>query len=249
MALYLRSGLFLVAFYLNIGIFCLMAVPVMAFPPRWGLPVMRAMALVSDWWLRTICRVRVEIRGRENLPQGGAIVASKHQSAWETIAFLHLVPAPAMVLKRQLGWLPLFGWIAIRFGGLTIDRAGGASALRDMVRRGRDSLADGRQIVIFPEGTRGTPGAPPTYQRGIAALYTGLNAPCVPVALNSGLFWPRRSWLRHPGTIVVEFLPPIPPGLGSRVFLKELESRIEAATNKLLDEARNSAPPPLASST
>ncbi|MHA1525256.1 MAG: lysophospholipid acyltransferase family protein [Alphaproteobacteria bacterium] len=235
--MHIRSGLFLVAFYLNIAVFCIAAVPIMVFPPRWGLPIMRAMALVSDWWLAMICELRVEIRGQENIPQGGAIVASKHQSAWETIAFLHLVPAPAMVLKRQLGWLPLFGWIAVRFGCLTIDRAGGASALRNMVRRARDSVAAGRQIVIFPEGTRGAPGAPPVYQRGIAALYVGLDVPCVPVALNSGLFWPRRTWHRTPGTIIVEFLPPIEPGLGARAFLHEMETRIEAATGRLLAEA------------
>ena len=236
-AIAVRSGLFLVMFYINIAVFCVAAIPILVLPPHWGLPIMRAMALVSDWWLRTICHLKVEIRGLENLTQGGALVASKHQSAWETIAFLHLVPAPAMVLKRQLGWLPLFGWIAIRFGGLTVDRSGGASALRNMVRQARDSVASGRQIVIFPEGTRTAPGAPPAYQRGIAALYAGLDAPCVPVALNSGMFWPRRSWLRHPGTIVVEFLPPIAPGLGSRVFLKELETSIETATARLIEEA------------
>lgn len=229
----LRSALFHLAFYLNMAAFMLVCAPVFVLPRRAGLVCMHAWAATTSWLLAAICGLRFEIRGARHLPRGAALVASKHQSAWETMAFLHIFPDPAMVLKRELLWLPVFGWYAMKFGHLPIDRTGGTSALKRLLGHARTAAADGRQVVIFPEGTRRAPGAPPAYLRGVAALYRDLKLPCVPVALDSGRYWPRRNWLRRPGTIVVEFLEPIPPGLDGKAFMAELQTRIEGAVSRL----------------
>jgi len=211
--------------------------------PRWAAAAcIKAWARANEWLLGAICGLKLEIRGRHNLPAGAALVASKHQSAWETISFLHILPAPAMVLKRELVFLPFFGWYAMKADHLQVDRAAGASALRRLIANARTALAEGRQILIFPEGTRRAPGAPPDYRRGIVALYRDLKVSCVPVALNSGLFWKRRDWKRRPGTIIVEFGEPIPPGLDGKTFLKTLETRIETATNRLVAEGSTQVP-------
>jgi len=215
----------------------IICLPALVLPRRYARLSIRTWARTNEWLLGVICGLKLEIRGRRHLPAGAALVASKHQSAWETISFLHILPAPAMVLKRELLFLPFFGWYAMRANHLQVDRSAGASALRGLIARARTALAEGRQIVIFPEGTRRATGAPPDYRRGIVALYRDLKVACVPVALNSGLFWQRRDWKRRPGTIIVEFCQPIPPGLDGKVFLKTLEDRIEAATDKLVAEA------------
>ena len=141
-------------------------------------------------------------------------------------------------MKRSIRWLPIFGQYTIKTGMIHVDRAGKTAALRALTERAREEVAKGREIIIFPEGTRREPGAPPAYQTGIALLYRTLDVPVVPVALNSGLYWPRRSFLHYPGTIVVEFLPAIPPGLDSRTFLTQLEGAIEPATTRLVAEAK-----------
>jgi 1-acyl-sn-glycerol-3-phosphate acyltransferase len=178
----------------------------------------------------------VEIRGRERIPPGGLLVAAKHQSFLETFALLPLVDDPAFILKRELLWIPLFGWLAWKAGMIPIDRSGGAQALAAMNRRARAEIAAGRQILIFPEGTRRAAGAPPAYKFGVAHLYRAFGVACLPVALNSGLYWPRRQFIRRPGKVVIEILDPIPPGLSRDVFLQELQDRIETASNRLLAE-------------
>ena len=233
----IRSALYQIAFLTNLALFCLAFLPLFVLPRRAGIPVLRLWARSSEWLLATLCGLRFEIRGREHMPTGAALVASKHQSAWETIAFLHILPDPAVVLKKELTWLPLFGWYAVKFGNLALDREGGGSALRRLLRSARAVAEERRPIVIFPEGTRRAPGAPPDYLRGVVALYHSLKVPCVPVALNSGLYWPRRSWRKRPGVIIVEFLPAIEPGLAPRAFLPELQARIETATARLVEEA------------
>lgn len=189
------------------------------------------------WALKVLVGLRFEVRGREYLPDGAAIVAAKHQSAWDTIAINVLLDHPAVVLKRELLQLPVWGWLARRCGMIAVDRAAGSAALRQMVAAAEDRAAVGRQIVIFPQGTRTAPGTRRAYFPGVAALYDKLGLPVVPVALNSGLFWGRRAFTKRPGTIVVEFLPPIPPGLPRRQFLSELEGCIEAASDRLAAEA------------
>jgi 1-acyl-sn-glycerol-3-phosphate acyltransferase len=161
----------------------------------------------------------------------------KHQSAWDTLILPVVLGDPAVVIKRELLWLPFYGWYAARAGSIPIDRRGGAGALRRMVAAARDAAAAARPIVIFPEGTRTPPGQRLTYQPGVAALYQALDLPLVPAAVNSGLYWGRRSFVKRPGRTVLSFLEPIPPGLPRREMMRELESRIEAATAALEREA------------
>jgi 1-acyl-sn-glycerol-3-phosphate acyltransferase len=190
--------------------------------------------------LRVIVGLDYEIRGREKVPPGAILDASKHQSAWETFALLHLFPDPVFILKRELQWIPIFGWFTIKGRMVPVDRRKGAKALVAMAERARIELALQRQLIIFPEGTRRPAGAEPAYKYGVAHLYVAEGVPCVPVALNSGLFWPRRSIRRFPGKVLVEFLDPIPPGLGRDEFFLRLQEVIEAATARLIDEANKS---------
>jgi 1-acyl-sn-glycerol-3-phosphate acyltransferase len=187
--------------------------------------------------LRIIVGLDHEIRGLDRIPRGGCIIAMKHQSAWDTLIPLVVLSDPAAVVKRELLLLPFYGWYATRAGSIGIDRKAGASALRRMIAAARPVAAEGRPIIIFPEGTRVAPGARLPYQPGVAALYQALAVPLVPVAVNSGYFWGRRSFLKRPGRIVLEFLEPIPPGRPRRRVMAELEERVEAATAALLREA------------
>lgn len=187
--------------------------------------------------LRLVVGLRYEVRGLENLPDRPVIIASKHQSAWETV-FFHLVRVDTVIgLKHELTRIPLFGWYLMIARNIRIDRGGAAKALRSLTEGARRAVAEGCSILIFPEGTRTAPGAPPDYKPGVAALYRELNVPVVPVALNSGLFWGRQSFVKRPGTITVEFLEPIEPGLERKAFMALLEQRIETATDRLLAAA------------
>ena len=173
--------------------------------------------------MRVVCNIRVEFRGVEKIPTGPLIVASKHQSMWETLLLPGFFEAPFFVIKRQLNFIPLFGQYLIKTGMVAIDRSEGRRALLSVIRRAAEEVKHGRQFVIFPEGTRTAPGAPPHYKGGVGMVYTECGVPCLPVALNSGLFWPRRTFMRYPGTLVVEFLDPIPPGLKRDEFLARVE--------------------------
>lgn len=204
----------------------------------------RVLSSAVAWWARSVLWVldvlvglTFEVRGLEHRPTGPAIVAAKHQSAWDTIAINVLLAHPAVVLKRELLQLPVWGWLARRCGMIAVDRAAGTSALRGMVAEARKRAGEGRQIVIFPQGTRTAPGTRRGYFPGVAALYDQLGLPVVPIALNSGVFWGRRAFMKRSGTIVVEFLPAIPPGLPRRQFIGELEARIETASDRLAAEA------------
>jgi 1-acyl-sn-glycerol-3-phosphate acyltransferase len=173
----------------------------------------------------------------ERLPEPPFLVASKHQSAWETFALIPLFRDPAFLMKRELFWIPIHGWFSHKFGMIPVDRDKGPAALRNMLHHAKDRIAKGREIIIFPEGTRRPPGAPPAYKTGIVLLYNALDVPCVPVALNSGMFWPRRTWRRKPGTIIVEVLDPIQPGLPKAEFMRRLQVAVEGASDRLMAEA------------
>ena len=233
----LRSLIFLIVFYVNTAVFLLFGSPLLFGPRSWAMAGLRAHARASLWWLRLIVGTKMEVRGLENLPEGAALIAAKHQSAWDTFALIPLFRDPAMVMKAELGHIPFYGWFSPKFEHILVRRDKAAAALRQMVRDARDRAGQGRDIVIFPEGTRRPPGAPPDYKSGVMALYEGLERPCVPVALNSGMFWPRRSILRRPGTIVVEILEPIPPGMPRKEFRSLLIERIETASERLRQEA------------
>jgi 1-acyl-sn-glycerol-3-phosphate acyltransferase len=192
--------------------------------------------------LRFLCGMEWEVRGRERIPEGAAVFACKHQSAWDTMAFYALAADPAYVLKRELLRIPFWGWYAAKTRQIVVDRRAGMRALKDVAAQAKDRLADGRQVVIFPQGTRVSPGAHRPYQPGVFAIYDATDKPVFPVALNSGLFWGRRSFLKHPGTVTIEILEPMPGNMDRKPFTAELEKRIEEASKRLAAEARERFP-------
>jgi 1-acyl-sn-glycerol-3-phosphate acyltransferase len=236
--IYLRSFIFNIVFYINLILFLVIGSPLFFGPRIWAIRGLQAWGASSVWWMKVICGTSMEVRGREHIPQGAALVAGKHQSFWETFAILPLVNDPCMVLKKELTYIPLFGWFIFKFKHIAVERTAGTAALRNLITRAKEEMARNRQIVIMPEGTRKGPDDPPDYKPGAAALYAALNVPCVPFALNAGLFWPRRKFLRYPGTIVVEFLPPIPAGLKRQEFQQKLQDAIETSTRALVAEGR-----------
>jgi 1-acyl-sn-glycerol-3-phosphate acyltransferase len=239
-----RSYLFAVVFYITTALFLVLGSWLLIAPRGWAMAGLKAHAVACVWLLKLITGTGHEVRGRDKLPKGACLVVSKHQSAWDTFALIPLFADPAIVLKDELKWIPLYGWFCVKFEHILVQRDRAASALKAMLRDAKDRAAQGREILIFPEGTRQAPGAAPDYKPGYVALYEGLGLPCVPLALNSGLYWPRRSFARYPGTIIVEFLDPIPPGLSRKAFRETLEARLEAASDRLLLEASRTEPPP-----
>jgi 1-acyl-sn-glycerol-3-phosphate acyltransferase len=234
----LRSIIFNIAFYVNLILFLVLGSVFFITPRKWSIRALQAWARSSLWLLRVICNIHIEVRGLENIPQGAVLVAGKHQSVWETFAVLPYFDDPSIVLKKELTWIPVFGWFAFKFRMIAVERSAASAALRKLLARGVEEIAAGRQIIIMPEGTRQAPDAPPDYKSGAAALYGTLGCTCLPFALNSGLFWPRRKFLRFPGTIILEFLPRIPSGLPRKVFQEHLQTGIETATARLVAEGR-----------
>lgn len=245
--LLLRSLIFALLFYLSTAIFVVGGSFLLFGPRRWAMAGLKAHAIVSLWLLRVIVGTKMEVRGREKLPKAPYLVASKHQSAWDTFALIPIFSDPAMVMKWELTLIPFYGWFSRKFEHVFVRRDRGPAALRQLVHDANERAKAGREIVLFPEGTRRPPGAEPDYKSGAVALYEGLGLQCVPVALNSGLYWPRRELIRYPGTIIVEILDPLPPGLPRKEFKAQLQERIEAAADRLILEAARSAnPPPIA---
>jgi 1-acyl-sn-glycerol-3-phosphate acyltransferase len=234
--LVVRSLIFNVAFYVNIILWMIGILPTLLLPRRTFMRVVRAWARSSLWLLKVLAGTRVEFQGVENIPRGGLMVASKHQSLWETFALMTLFEDPTFVLKRELMRIPVFGWYLRKAGCISVDRTAGSRALVKMNQDARREMAEGRQLLIFPEGTRRQPGAPAAYKYGVAYLYRNLGVPCLTVGLNSGLYWPRRRFVRHPGTIRVELMPPILPGLPREEAFKLIRDRIETSSNRLLAE-------------
>ncbi|MGI9408020.1 MAG: lysophospholipid acyltransferase family protein [Hyphomicrobiaceae bacterium] len=238
----IRSTLFNILFYISTAVILVVGSPLLFGPRSWAMAGLKFHALVSIWLLRWVAGIYLEVRGSRNIPQGAALVASKHQSSWETFGLIPLMPDPAMIMKAELMKIPFYGWFSKKFGMIPIERGRAAVALRNMLTASQERLAGNRQVVIFPEGRRRAPGAAPDYRAGVVKLYEGCDVPCVPVALNTGLFWPRRSFRRFPGTIVVEFLKPIQPGLDRSEFRQTLEVAIEGATGRLIAEALVKSP-------
>lgn len=232
--IWLRSLLFQLAFGLWTTALGIAFLPLLLAPPLWMMRLGTFWSAGTLWLLRCCVGLDYEVRGREHLPPGPALIAMKHQSAWDTFAAPVIFRNPAMVMKRELGWIPFYGWYALKAGMIPIDRSGGAGALKRMVEASEKALAQGRPILIFPEGTRSAVGARVTYQPGTVALYRQLGVPLVPVAVNSGLYWGRRHFLKRPGRITVEILPVIAPGGERRAVLAELERSIETATARLV---------------
>jgi 1-acyl-sn-glycerol-3-phosphate acyltransferase len=230
---WLRAFLFNIAFFGVTALLGVAALPLLLAPRRVVMEFGRFWARCVLVLAKAIVGLDGEIRGLEHLPRGACLIAMKHQSAWDALILPIVLGDPAVVIKRELLWLPFYGWYAGGAGSIAIDRRGGAGALRRMVAAAQRAVAAARPIVIFPEGTRTAPGQRLTYQPGVAALYQALAIPLVPAAVNSGLYWGRRSFVKRPGRIVLAFLEPIPPGLPRRQVMGELETRIEAETAAL----------------
>lgn len=234
----LRSILFTLLFYAWAAVSCMGL--------AWSLPFRRSTVLFFttrylgsvSFLERAVLGLHHEVHGLENLPASGSfLIAAKHQSAWETLKLHLLFNDPGVVLKRELMDVPLWGAFARAMGGIPVDRGSGPKAVAGMVTAARRVAREGRPIVIFPQGTRVAPGAYEPYKAGAGILYDKLKIPVVPMALNSGVFWPRHRWRKRPGCIIVEFLPPIPPGRPRAEMMADLETRLEAATDRLVTAA------------
>ncbi|HYJ35434.1 MAG TPA: lysophospholipid acyltransferase family protein, partial [Rhizomicrobium sp.] len=226
----IRSFLFLVWFLAVTTVLSLLFLPVLILPRGATVWLARVWSRATFFGLKLFAGLDWEIRG--TVPDGPVLVAAKHMSMWDTLALYLALNQPAIVLKRELLRIPFYGWFLAKAAAIPIDRSAGASALRKMSEAARAVLAQGRPILIFPEGTRKKPGAAPDYKPGVAGLYSQLGVDCVPVTLNSGVYW--TGFLKRPGIIVLEFLEPIPPGMKRDAFMTLLESRIETATAALL---------------
>ncbi|PWG02523.1 lysophospholipid acyltransferase family protein [Sphingosinicella humi] len=223
----LRSALFALFFYPGTAGAVFLAFPAALLGREAVIRVTYGWARWHRWCAAWLLGVRVRIEGRP--PRGAALVAAKHQSMFETIEMLLWLDRPAVVLKRELADLPGWGWVARRYGVIPVDRAGGAAALRRMLKAAQAAIAEGRPILIFPEGTRVAPGEQPPLQPGFAGLYRSLGLPVVPVALDSGRIWPKHRFIKRSGTVTVRFLKPISPGLSR----PEIEGAVHAAINEL----------------
>jgi 1-acyl-sn-glycerol-3-phosphate acyltransferase len=237
-SIFLRSLIYNVMFYLLLLLWLIVAIPTFLMPRAAIMTLARLWSRQNTWLLRVVCNVKVEYRGVEKIPKGPLLVASKHQSMWETFALVQRFDQPLYILKRELTRIPFFGWYLMKAGMVSVDRRAGGRALLKMVRQASEEVRRGRQLIIFPEGTRRPVGAPPQYKPGVAQLYASCRVNCLPVALNSGLFWPRRTFMRYPGTLVVEFLDLVPPGLARDEFLERISTTIEDATARLVENAR-----------
>jgi 1-acyl-sn-glycerol-3-phosphate acyltransferase len=237
----IRALLFNIVFWVGTVVFGIAGLPFLLTPRRTAMRFGRFWAQAVLFALKWIVGLDGEIRGRDNIPKGGCLIAMKHQSMFDTLMLPPLLGDPAVVVKRELQFVPFYGWYATKAGSIFIDRKGGAGALRRMIAAAKRAIAAGRPVVIFPQGTRTAPALPAEeapYQPGVAALYRELAVPLIPAAVNSGLYWGRRAFMKRRGRVVVEFLAPIPPGLPRREVMAMLETRIETATAALEREAR-----------
>lgn len=239
--LQLRSAAYNVVFYLSLFFQMIFWTPFYFLAPRkyaWYVP--KFWADTSLWLQDKMTGSRREITGLENLPQGSFIMAPKHQSFWDVLAFFPLMKDTLFVLKRELMWIPLFGWYVAKMRMVPVHRGNRSKALKAVATATLAEMArTPRQLIIYPEGTRRPPGAEPNYKWGIVELYSLLNLPVVPIAHQAGLFWPRRKFLRYPGTIRARVLKPIPPGLDKEEFMRRLVSETEAACDEILLETAN----------
>lgn len=235
----LRAFLFNVLFFAGTTALCICMVPLMPFGRKANQLVGHMWCHLTQGALAISVGMYKRIRGLENLPKGPCILVAKHQSAWETLTFHTVVPDPAYILKKELTRIPLMGQFLLFSGQIAVDRSAGSSALKDMIKGAERVLENGRQIVIFPEGTRTPPGSDRPYHPGIYALYKAFpNVPVIPVAINSGMFWGRHSFMKYGGEVTMEFLPAIEPDLDRKTFMKTIKSRIDDRTRELEREAQ-----------
>ena len=238
-----RSVLFNLAFYLNLIVQMIVLTPVYFLLPRKKAYIVpKNWVRTSHWLFEKIVGTTFEIEGLENIPKGGYIFAPKHQSFWDAYALLPWLDDPFYILKRELTWIPLFGWYVIKQRMVPVNRGARGKVMTEVMERTKAEMATGRQLIIYPEGTRRPPGAKPEYKYGIARLYRDLDVPVVPVVMHPGLFWPRRKFLRFPGHFKVRILPPITPGMDPDAFLAHLVDLMETASDRLLVETVEANP-------
>jgi 1-acyl-sn-glycerol-3-phosphate acyltransferase len=233
----IRSGLFNIAFMVWTLCLGMVLFPLLFFMEGAKF-VSKVWAKGTLWLLKVLCGITYRIEGREHIVDGGVIFASKHQSAFETLAFWTVLDHAVFILKRELTWIPIFGWFLVAVGSISIDRAGSTKAMRQMIKRTVSALKQNCSVIIFPEGTRSAPGKTNPYQPGVAAIYKQSQVPVIPVALNSGMCWSKNAFIKTPGVITLKFLPAIPPGMDHRAFIKQLEDIIEPETRRLEQDAR-----------
>ena len=232
---YARSLAFIGLMYLSMAAYALVFTPVAVFDQRAARIGIRVWCRSVRWLARSVAGLDSEIRGP--VPDGAVLVAAKHQSFFDIILLLTVLPNPRFVMKKELERAPILGWYARRIGCVSVDRGKKGQAIRDMVARVQQGAEAAGQLVIYPQGTRVAPGAHLPYKIGSGVLYEALGQPCVPVACNVGVFWARQSLWRQPGLAVVEFLPEIPPGLPLRDFMTRLEAEVEGGSNRLMGAA------------
>jgi len=225
---------------------CFLLMPLIALGPRSKVKAcVHAAVRAYFWLLKRICGLSYECRGFHRIPDGPVLFASKHLSKWEAVALPVLLDGPAVVTRRESLYFPLYRAVIRRMGHLPISRQTTLVAAEALIRAARNCIAEGRSVMIFPEGTRTLstlPFAAPDYRHGVVALYRTLGVPCVPIAVNAGLFWPRNTLLRYPGTVIAEVLPAIPPGLDGTEFLAALTHEIETNSERLVREGLAAAP-------
>ncbi len=219
------------------GFLCLIMLWTLFLPKRTLISILHVWQRHLSWIERNVAGLDYRVIGHHYIPKGACIIAAKHQSVWETLKLHLLFGDPAIVLKKELMDIPVWGWYARRSGMIPVDRGARSKALSLMMKAAHEA-ADARcKIVIFPQGTRVSSGEWKPYKIGVAALYQELNLPIIPMALNSGIFWPKKSLIKKSGVITVEFLPPIPPGLSREDMMRQLQASLEDATNKLMRDA------------
>ena len=233
LVIWLKSLLFLVFFNLTMVVLGIVSLPFLLLPISIGRPYALSWLRMQFWALRWFCGLNFRVTGLENIPNQPVILASKHESAWDTFVFLYLAINPVYVLKKELFLVPFYGWWGRKMGMIGVDRGGHSAALRKLLSESKAALQSGRHLVIFPQGTRTMAGSGKPYQSGVYAIYRDSQVPVVPVALNSGVYWPKRSIKRYPGTIALSFLPAIPPGLSRAEFMERLEQQIESESLRL----------------
>lgn len=233
----LRSILFNTLFYASLILQMILLSPYYFLAPRKkAFAIPKNWARSNHWLMEKVVGTTFTVEGLENIPEGGYILAPKHQSLWDTYALLPWLDDPVYILKRELMWIPIFGWYVARQKMIPVDRGARGKVMVKVMERAKQEMAAGRQLIIYPEGTRRPAGAEPAYKYGIARIYRDLDVPVVPVAMHPGLFWPRRKFLRFPGHFKVKILPPIEPGLDPDVFYETLVEKLEKASDALLIE-------------
>lgn len=241
--LFIRSLLFNITCYTTLFTGCCINSLIGVFSPRATIKVWNYTFIpFLVWSLRHIAGIRVEIRGTEHIRQEGVIYAGKHESALETYILTNYIRKASFILKKELTYIPIFGWAQYFYGMIPVDRSAGSAAMKHMLRHAQVKIDQQRPIIIFPEGTRRRPGDEPVYKPGVALLYQHLNLPVVPIASNTGFFWAKSSFMRYPGTVIFEFMEPIQPGLGKKEFMDELQNRIEGKCAELNDETIKNYP-------